>query len=82
MVAAGGSEGVKAIQRGYPVYRPDATRQPGNRSHSCQKTLQPSKRRGSVRFLKNGQERRTCTGGGGTIDVRHSRCPVCGKEPV
>jgi hypothetical protein len=32
-------------------------------------------------FVKAERERWTCKACGGTIDVHHSRCSVCGKEP-
>jgi hypothetical protein len=39
------------------------------------------KKDGIRAFLKSERERWTCTACGGTIDVHHYRCSVCGKEP-
>jgi hypothetical protein len=48
---------------------------------SMVENLAAIKKEGIRAFLKNERERWTCRCCGGTIDVHHYRCTVCGKEP-
>ncbi len=47
---------------------------------SMLENLEAIRKNGIREFVKTERERWTCTTCGGTIDVHHRRCSVCGKE--
>ena len=43
--------------------------------------LESIRQHGIRAFVKSKRERWACKACGGTVDVHHHRCSVCGKEP-